>query len=196
MWLQDADFTSMRHIVLIFLVVMAIAVIGMSIVLIALALKAVKAFKEVTATVDEFKGKVMPLLDEATALSRSGRELLEDTAPKVKIITDNLARTSVTLMETSQIAKTTVARVDTTVTDANLRAQKQVARVDDMVTAALTTTEEVVQTIVHGIRVPAQKIAEVAIQARYVAEGLFAKLKTMAGAVPFGGRRGGGPEGA
>ena len=83
-------------------------------------------------------------------------------------------------METSQVARSAIRQIDTTVADANLRAQRQVARVDGMVTAALTTTAEVVEAIGNGIRVPAQKIAVAVTQARYVAEGLLAKIRSMA----------------
>jgi hypothetical protein len=77
--------------------------------------------------------------------------------------------------------------VQATVVDANSRTQRQVARVDGMVSAALNTTAEVVESINHGIRVPAQKIAQVAGQAKVVVEGLLDRIKGMSGKVPFGG---------
>jgi uncharacterized protein YoxC len=190
MWLlQESDANGTRRIVFILILLIAVAVACMAIVMIALALKAFKAIKELTATADEFKAKLIPLLDEATGLTKSGRELLEDATPKVKIITENLMKTSDTLVETSRIAKASAQKIEATITDANLRAQRQVARVDGMVTAALTTTAEVVETINHGIRVPAQKIAVMANQAKVIAEGLLAKVKSMAAGSPFGSRK-------
>jgi uncharacterized protein YoxC len=191
MWLQqDSDAAGTHRLVFILVLLIAVAVAGMAIVLVSLALKASKVIKDLTVMADQFKGKLLPLLDEATALTRSGRELLEDATPKVKLITEHLVKTSEQLSETSQIAKAAVQKLEVTVSDANFRAQRQVARVDGMVSAALTTTAEVVETINHGIRVPAQKIAVMANQAKIVAEGLLAKVKSMAAGMPsFGGRR-------
>ena len=49
-------------------------------------------------------------------------------------------------------------------------------------------TAEVVDTIANGIRVPAQKIAVMVTQAKYVAEGLLEKVKSMGAKSPFGSR--------
>ena len=159
--------------------VIAIAIVGMAIVLMVISVKALKAVKDLSGTAEEFKIKLLPMLDEVTALSKSGRQMLEDSAPKVKIITENLVKASDTLVATSNIARTTLQHIDTTVSDANRRTQRQVARVDGMFTAALDTTAEVVETIAQGIRVPAQKVAVLATQAKCIAEGLIAKFKSM-----------------
>ena len=58
-----------------------------------------------------------------------------------------------------------------------------------MVSAALNITAEVVESINHGIRVPAQKIAQAATQAKNVVEGLLERIKGMAGNTPFGGQK-------
>ncbi len=107
----------------------------------------------------------------------------------MKVITENVMQASETLAETSKAARATIQQIDVTIANANQRAQKQVARVDGMVTVALTTAAEVADAIGNGIRVPAQKIAAAATQAKAVAEGLLAKIRSMAGASPFGGRR-------
>jgi hypothetical protein len=104
--------------------------------------------------------------------------LLDATAPKVKLIGDNLARASDMLVETSEVVRTSALRFEQTIADANYRTQRQVARVDGMVTAALTTTTEIVETIGNGIRVPTQKIMGIATQLRYGLEGLYAKVKS------------------
>jgi len=153
-----------------------------------IGVKAMKTIKELGETAQEVKIKVMPLLDEVMQISRTSRILLDDAAPKIKVISENLVKTSETLMETSKVARGAVERIDVTVTDANVRAQRQVARVDGMVSAALTTTAEVVDTIANGIRVPAQKIAVMLSQAKCVAEGLMEKVKSMAANSPFGSR--------
>ena len=190
MWLQESDAAAgNRHLLIIFIGLIALAIAGMAIVIMVLSIKAVKAINDFSVAAEEIKTKLLPLLDVATDVSRTSRDLLQDAAPKVKLITENLARTSDTLLETSKIARSAAQQCDTTIADVNLRTQRQVARVDGMVTAAITTTAEVVDTIVNGIRVPAQKIAVMATQAKYLAEGLFAKFKSMAGNSPFAGRK-------
>jgi uncharacterized protein YoxC len=189
MWLQDSDPSGNRQLILMAIGLMALAVAVISVMMLVIGVKAMKTIKELGETAQEVKTKVMPLLDEVMAISKTSRVLLEDAAPKVKIISENLVKTSETLVETSKVARSALQQIDATVTDANLRAQRQVARVDGMVTAALTTTAEVADTIANGIRVPAQKIAVMVSQAKIMAEGLLAKVRAMAANTPFGSRQ-------
>ncbi len=189
LWLQELDLARTNHLIMIFMGVMALAMLVMAGALLIVTITAAKAIKDARATADEFKDKLLPLIDVATDISKSGQALLHDVGPKVKVITENVMQASETLAETSKAARATVQQIDATLADANQRAQKQVARVDGMVTAALTTAAEVAEAIGNGIRVPAQKIAAAATQARAVAEGLLARFRSMTGASPFGGRR-------
>jgi len=187
MWLLQSDVEGTNRLIMIFIGIIAVAIAGVAIVLMIAGFKALKTIKELGVAAQEFKGKILPLIDEATHVSKISRQLIEDAGPKVKTITENLARTSATLVDVSHTAKSAVQKIEMTVDDANQRAQRQVARVDGMVSSALTTTSEIVDSINHGIRVPAQKIAAAATQAKYFAEGLMAKIKTMAANSPFGG---------
>lgn len=189
MWLQDAGQSDLRHLVLIAFVLIAVAVAALSVVMVVVGLKAMKTAKELSNTAEEIKAKVMPLLDEVMGITKTSRQLLDDVAPKMKVISDNLVKTTETLVEASKVARGAVQQIDVTLTDANSRAQRQVARVDNMVTAALTTTAEVAETISNGIRVPAQRIAAMAGQAKEFAEGLLARVKAMAANSPFGSRQ-------
>jgi methyl-accepting chemotaxis protein len=188
MWLEDSDPGGNRHLIIIFIGLMAVAIAIMAIIMVAIAVAAMKTIKELGATAAELKTKFLPLLDEVMEISKTSRVLLQESAPKIKVIADNLVKTSDTLVQTSKAARGAMQQVEVTVSDANLRAQRQVARVDGMVSAALTTTAEVVETISHGIRVPAQKIAEIVTQAKFVGEGLLAKVKSMVDRTPFGSR--------
>ncbi|HWB32592.1 MAG TPA: hypothetical protein VG714_05405 [Acidobacteriaceae bacterium] len=179
-WLQQSDLVATNHLIMVFIGLIAAAVLALTIVLIAVAVKAMKMVKEFAATAEEMKTKLLPLIDVATDVGRSGRDLLEDSAPKIKIITSNFVETSDTLRATSKAAKSVVEHCDVTIADANMRTQRQVARVDGMVTAALNTTTEVADTIANGLRGPAQRIATLAGQARSFAEGFFAKLRSRA----------------
>lgn len=188
MWLQDADSGGNRHLIMIFIGLMAVAIAIMAIIMVAIAVVAMKTIKELGATAAEFKTKFLPLLDEVMEISKTSRVLLQDSAPKIKVIADNLVKTSDTLVETSRVARGAMQQVEVTVSDANHRAQRQVARVDGMVSAALTTTAEVMETISHGIRVPAHKIAEIVTQAKFVGGSLLAKVKSIVDRTPFGSR--------
>jgi len=186
MWVQEADLADAHHLMIIFIGLIAVAVAIAAVVMMTVAVKALKAIEEIGATAEEIEGRMLPMLDEVKEFSKAGREVLQDAAPKVKLITENLAKTSDVLLDTSSSVRAAVRQFDNTITDANQRAQRQVARVDGMVTAALTTTIEVAETIGNGIRVPMQKVAVMATQAKLLAEGLLAKIKSMAARSPFG----------
>ncbi|HEY5056111.1 MAG TPA: DUF948 domain-containing protein [Acidobacteriaceae bacterium] len=184
MWFQS-DLAMTNRLIMILIGLIGIAVLGLAIVLIVVAVKAMKAIKEFGASAEEFKTKMLPLLDVAADVGRTSRDLLADAAPKLKIITANFAETSETLKSTSRAAKAVVEHCDTTIADANLRAQRQVARVDGMVTAALNTTSEVVEALGHGLKVPAQRIAVLAGQARNFAESFVQKVRSRRASVPY-----------
>ncbi len=186
MWLQDADPNGNRHLIILAIGLIAFAIAAIAVVMVVIAIKAMRTVRELGETVEAVKAKMLPLMDEVFAISRTTRVLLEDAAPKVKIISENLVKTSDTLVDTSRIARGAVQQMEVTISDANRRAQRQVARVDGMVSAALTTTAEVADTISNGIRVPAQKLAEMVHQAKTVAEGLVDKVKRMTAGSPFG----------
>ncbi|HXE08956.1 MAG TPA: hypothetical protein VN612_13730 [Acidobacteriaceae bacterium] len=188
LWLQQSDLALTNRLIMILIGLIVLAALCLGIVLIVVAVKAVKVLRDFGAAAEEFKGKMLPLLDVAAEVGRTSRDLLTDAAPKIKVITTNFVETSESLKETSKTAKAVVQHCDTTIADANMRAQRQVARVDGMVTAALNTTAEVVEAIGHGLKAPAQRIAILAGQARNLAEGFFAKLRARraaAGAEPL-----------
>ncbi|MGA1981333.1 MAG: DUF948 domain-containing protein [Acidobacteriaceae bacterium] len=181
MWIQDIDLAGTNRLIMIFIGLVAIAMVVMAIAMIVVAVTASKAVKGMNETVDELKGKMLPLIDVVTDISKTSQALLNDTAPKVKHITDSLVDASDTLAETSKAARSAVEQFDSTFSDINMRTQRQVARVDGMVTSALTATVDAVETISRGLRIPTQKIVAAAGQAKLFAEGLFAKIRSAAG---------------
>jgi len=186
---QQADAQSTQHWIVIFIGILTVSILLMAIVGSVVLLSALKAIKTFTNLASEFGEKAGPLLHELGAVSRETREVLEDAKPKIKTITEHMAKASTALSETAEVARSAVQKVDATIADANTRTQRQVARVDGMVSAALNTTVEVVEAVNHGIRVPAQKVAQAAGQAKLVAEALLDRIKGMAGAVPFMGQK-------
>jgi uncharacterized protein YoxC len=177
MWIQEAGVAGNHSLITIFLGLIAVAVAIAAVVMMMVAVKALKAIEEIGATAAEIKGRMLPMLDEVREFSKTGREVL---------ITENLAKTSDALVDTSNSVRSAVRQLDNTVTDANQRAQRQVARVDGMVSATLTVAAEAVEIIGNGIRGPLQKVAVMATQAKLVGEGLLEKIKSMAARSPFG----------
>lgn len=193
MWFQDSETASSLHNMSNYMGILAISVAVLTLLLVVggaiVAVQVLKLIKNVSEVTNDLKGKAAPIMQEVASISRHAREVLEDAKPKIATITDNIAKTSTTLSETAVTTKATVEKLQATVVDANARTQRQMARVDGMVSAALNTTSEVVESINHGIRVPAQKIAQAAGQAKVVVEGLLDRIKGMSGNLPFGAQK-------
>jgi uncharacterized protein YoxC len=181
MWFQETYTFSSGNakLLLIFVGLVAVSMAVQAVAMTVMAIKATATIKDMTATVDEFKKKAMPLLDTATTVAKSTQQLIHDTAPKVKVISENLAETSGVVRASILEFRASAQQIEKTVSDVNQRTQRQVARVDGMVSAALTTTAELAETIERGIRVPAHKIALMATQTKFVVEGVVAKVRSM-----------------
>jgi methyl-accepting chemotaxis protein len=177
MWFQDMDAALSAidtKLLIVFVGLVALAMLVQAIALIVLAAKSVKAIKGLAQSVDELKQKTLPLIESATEITRSAQSMVTENVPKMRAIADNL-------VETSDLVRGTAQHFERTLADANLRTQRQVARVDEMVSATLTATVELVETIGNGIRGPAQKITSLIGQAKLFAEGLLEKIRSFSG---------------
>jgi len=174
LWLQENySFSSGNaKLLMVFIGLVALSMVMQAAVQIGISLKAGKALKELTEIAEELREKTLPLIDTAMSVGKTAEAMLKDAAPKVKLITNNMA-------ETSGVVRSSAVQVGRTVTDANLRTQRQVARVDGIVTAVLTATVEVAGAVQNGLRGPAQKLAGLATQARFGLEGLLDRVKAM-----------------
>lgn len=130
---------------MIFIGLVAVAMVTQAIAMIVMAVGAAKARKHMLGIVEEFREKAMPLIDTT-------HDLIHHTSPKVKIIAENLA-------ETSHVVREKAHDFDLTMSDASAKARAQVARVDGMVTSVLDTTAEISETIQRGLKVPAREFA-------------------------------------
>jgi hypothetical protein len=145
-FLQGADTLSSSDTkwLMIFVGILAFAMLVQAIVFVALAVGAGKMRKKLMGFIDEMQTKVVPLAE-------SVRTLVQDSSPKVKVITENL-------VETSHIVRSKAQEFDTTLTDVNARAGKQVARVDGMVTNVLDTTSHISTSVQNAVRAPVREI--------------------------------------
>jgi hypothetical protein len=147
LWLQDPDSLSSGNskLLMVFVGMVAIALVVQAIALIAMAVGAAKARKRGLEIVEEVRLKMMPILDNT-------HSFIQDNAPKVKIITENFA-------ETSHVIRAKAQEFDVTASDLNTKARAQAARVDGIVTSALNTTTDVAETIQRGIKVPLREVS-------------------------------------
>jgi methyl-accepting chemotaxis protein len=145
MWMQDSGSLSPGNSrwLVIFVGVIAAAMIAQAIAVGVVALGALKAGKRALDIVDDIRTKLMPMVE-------STHEMLQDARPKVKVITDNL-------LETSHVVRSKAQEFDVTADDVNSRARAQVARVDGMVTSVLNTTSELTDSLQKAVKVPVRE---------------------------------------
>src|SRR5258708_18683523 len=145
MWLQDAGSLSSGNtkLLVLFVGMVAIAMVVQAIAVIVLALGAVKARKRALEIAEEVREKLMPLV-------AGTHDMIRDAAPKVKIITENL-------VETSHVVRSKAQEFDATASDWNMKARVQGARVDGMVTSVLNTTAEISEALLRAVKVPVRE---------------------------------------
>jgi hypothetical protein len=171
MWLQDEGSLSSGNSQLLMCIVgmVAVALSVQAIALVVMAMGAAKARKRALEIAEEIKGKLLPVIDGA-------HNVLRDTSPKIKVITENL-------VETSHVVRSKAQEFDVTMSDANRRARAQVATVDGMVSKVLAATGEIMASVEHAVRVPVREVSG-------VMNGLKAGLDVLVGRVKgFGGPR-------
>jgi hypothetical protein len=169
MWLQDPDSLSSGNskLLMVFVGMVAVALIVQAIALIAMAVGAAKARKRGLEIVEEIRTKMMPIMDNT-------HSFIQDTAPKVKIITENFA-------ETSHVIRSKAQEFDVTASDLNAKTRAQAARVDGIVTSALNTTTDVAESIQRGIKVPLREVSG-------ILNGVKAGLDVLVGRAKGAGR--------
>ena len=109
MWLQDPDSLSSGNsrLLMVFVGMVAIALLVQAGALIAMAIGAAKARKRGLEIAEEIRGKMSPILD-------STQGLIQDMTPKIKVITENL-------VETSHVVRSKAAEFDATASDLNMK---------------------------------------------------------------------------
>jgi hypothetical protein len=171
MWLQDADSLSSGNtrLLMIFVAMVAIAMVAQAIALIVMAVGAGKARKRGLEIAEDLRDKVMPII-------AGTHELIRDNSPKIKVISENF-------VEASHIVRSKAREFDVTASDLNSKTRAQAARVDGMVTSVLNTTAEITETIQRGIKIPVREVSG-------VVNGLKAGLDVLVGrAKGFGSGR-------
>jgi hypothetical protein len=145
MWLQETDSISSGNsrLLMWFVGMVAVAMVVQAIVVVVMAIGAAKASKRAFEIADELRTKIGPVLETT-------QSVFHDAAPKVKIITENLA-------ETSHMVRNKARELDATASELNMKTRAQAARVDGMVTSVLNTTAEISETLQRAVKVPVRE---------------------------------------
>lgn len=130
---------------MIFVALVALAMVVQAIAVIVIAAGAAKARKRMLEIVEELRGKVTPLISVT-------HDLVKDTAPKVKTIVDNVEHTS-------HLVRAKATEFDVTMTDANQKTRAQVARVDGMVGSVLDTASDAGRMLQNAVKIPAREFS-------------------------------------
>jgi methyl-accepting chemotaxis protein len=147
MWLQDPDSLSSGNsrLLMIFVAMVAIAMVAQAIALIIMAIGAAKTRTRGLEIVEELRIKMLPIITDS-------HDFIRETTPKLKIITENFVETSHTVRSKAQ-------EFDVTASDLNMRTRAQVARVDGMMSSVLNTASDVTETVQRGIKVPLREVS-------------------------------------
>lgn len=146
LWLQgDLNSTAGSRWLLVFVGLVAVAMVVQAIVVAGMAVGAAKTRKRVMEMAEELRSKVLPLIDRS-------HELVHEVAPKVKTITDNLEHTT-------NLVRTKATEFDATMTAANAKTRAQVERVDGMVSSVLDATTDAATMLSNAVRIPAREFS-------------------------------------
>jgi len=146
MWLQDTDSISSGNskLLMIFIGLVALALLVQAGALVVMAIGAAKARKRALAIVEEVRAKAIPAVE-------STQEFVKNYAPKLMVLAENM-------VETSNIVRKQAQEFDTTLSDVNVKARAQAAKADEVVSTAINGTAEILAAVQHGIRVPVREL--------------------------------------
>jgi hypothetical protein len=160
LFLQSADLSTGTgsRLFMIFVGVVSISVLFQTIALITMAVGAAKTQKQFLRIAEEMRSKSLPVLEIS-------RAILEDTGPKLRVITDNVTEASFLLRDQAQ-------RLDSVVRNTLETVDAQVERADQMVSATLDGIGEITSTVQRSLMVPAKQIAGLMNGLRAIVEKL------------------------
>ena len=135
---------SSQTLLVVFIAVAAISILMQAGFTVATFFAARKAQRKIMNLADDVRLHALPVI-------MSSRELIQDVAPKLKQITENLTHTTATLRSKADQVGGLVGNV----TD---RAQAQASRVDGMVKGTLDQITNAVHAIEQGVAVPVRQV--------------------------------------
>ena len=150
LWLQENGngnglSSDSTHWLMIFVGIVAFAMLLQAIVVAITAFGAIKIRKRAMQIVEELRLKALPIIDRTHGL-------VHDLDPKIRTIANNF-------VETSHVVRSKAQDIDSTLTDVNQKARTQAARVDGMVSSVLNTAEGVGSAAKKAVKVPAREFS-------------------------------------
>ena len=162
------------HWAMIFLCLIALAMVAQAIGVLISAAFGAKLLHRVSTIANIVETKTGPIMDRTAVI-------LKDLEPKVKSVGDSAEHISSTVRVKVDELGATLSELNETMREINGRTRVQVVRADGIVTDALQATEEISQTVQHGIKAPLKQVAG-------VIAGVRAAMETLAARSPFGRR--------
>jgi hypothetical protein len=135
---------SSQDLLVVFIAIAAISILMQAGFTVAMFIGARKAQKKLMALADDVRLHAMPVI-------MSSREVIQDVAPKLKTITENLTATSTTLRAKAE-------QISNVVGDVTSKAHVQASRVDGMVKSTLDHLTLAVQALEHGVAAPVRQV--------------------------------------
>jgi methyl-accepting chemotaxis protein len=160
------------HWAMLFLAVIALALVAQAIGVLVGAAFGAKLLHKVNVIADIVETKTGPIMDRTA-------NILKDLEPKVKSVGESAEHITSTVRVKVDELGATMTELNATMRDINGRTRVQVQRADNIVTDAMRATEEISQTVQHGIKGPLKQVAG-------VIAGVRAAVETLAARSPFG----------
>jgi len=135
---------SSQDLLVVFIAIAAVSILMQAGFTVAMFIGARKAQKKLMALADDVRLHAMPVI-------MSSREVIQDVAPKLKTITENLVATSTTLRAKAE-------QIGSAVGDVTNKVHAQASRVDGMVKSTLDHLTLAVQAIEHGVAAPVRQV--------------------------------------
>ncbi len=172
-WQTDTSVASAsndQHLVMIFTAIAALSLLVLAIVTLVggavVGMGALKVLKEVKEIASDVHRKAMPVLHKADVL-------IDELTPKIRSVSADVVHITATVREKVDEVGVTVSQMNRTAAAANEKTRSQVDHVDRMVSSVLSTTEDVTNTVVHGIKVPIRQAAGLVAGIRVALETLI-----------------------
>ncbi|HSY35371.1 MAG TPA: hypothetical protein VK814_06435 [Acidobacteriaceae bacterium] len=162
------------HWAMLFLAVIALALVAQAVGVLIGAAFGAKLLRKVNVIADIVETKTGPIMDRTNSI-------LRDLEPKVKSVGESAEHISSTVRVKVDELGVTMTELNATMRDINGRTRVQVKRADNIVSDAMHATEEISQTVQQGIKGPVKQIAG-------VIAGVKAAVETLVERSPFGRR--------
>jgi len=144
---SDSISAGNTRLLMVFIGVVALSTLTQAVFVILAAIGAAKTQRRVLEIAEALHSRATPIIDKT-------EDLIKETLPKIRTISDNL-------VETSSVVKAKAKEFETTLSDVNQKTKAQVARVDGMVSGALTATGALAEIVHRSIKTPLIEMAGV-----------------------------------